>query len=110
MPDLGPEGARLILRDEPDGILYMALHGELSEEMARAMVGAFRRMADSGREVLVLSDMHHAGPLPPGPRKTTADEMRTARLDAVAIIGAAFSVRVIATLAAKGVQLLTSRS
>ncbi|MGK3959623.1 hypothetical protein WMF38_42085 [Sorangium sp. So ce118] len=36
--------------------------------------------------------------------------MRTARLDAVAIIGAAFSVRVIATLAAKGVQLLTSRS
>ncbi|WP_437620102.1 hypothetical protein [Sorangium sp. So ce1151] len=36
--------------------------------------------------------------------------MRTARLDAVAILGAAFSARVIATLAAKGVQLLTSRS
>ncbi|XXT16919.1 STAS/SEC14 domain-containing protein [Sorangium sp. So ce429] len=103
-------GARLELREEPDGILFVAFEGALSDEMARAITAAFQRLSDSGRDVLVLSDARRNESIPPSARKALANGMRSSRLDAVAAFGSSFSVRVIATLTAKSVQLLTQHS
>ncbi|WP_437486658.1 STAS/SEC14 domain-containing protein [Sorangium sp. So ce1014] len=110
MSGVGLENAYPEARDEPDGILRVSLHGDLTDDRARALVGALRRVAESGREVLVLADADHTGAIPPSARKVVAEELRSARIDAVAIIGAGFSVRVILTLLAKGVQMLTGQS
>ncbi|XXX78207.1 STAS/SEC14 domain-containing protein [Sorangium sp. So ce134] len=109
MSDLGLKDACLDLREEPDGILRVALRGDLTEDRARAVIGALRRMAEGGRDVLVLADARHMGSIPASARKVSAEEMRTARIDAVAIIGASFSMRVVLTLVAKGVHLLTGQ-
>ncbi len=110
MSGVGLENACPDVRDEPDGILRVALHGDLTDDRARAVVGALRRVAESGREVLVLADADHTGALPPSARKAVAEELRSVRIDAVAILGAGFSLRVILTLLAKGVQILTGQS
>ncbi|XXX74503.1 STAS/SEC14 domain-containing protein [Sorangium sp. So ce134] len=109
MSDVDVKGSRLDLREEPDGILLAALHGDMSEDMMRALATAMRRAAESGREVLVLGDLRRAGVIPAAVRRVAAEEMRAARLDAAAIVGASFSVRVVVTLTTKGVQLLTGR-
>ncbi|WP_437314872.1 STAS/SEC14 domain-containing protein [Sorangium sp. So ce385] len=109
MSDVDAKGARLDLHEGPDGILYIALHGDMSEDMMRAMMAALRRTVEGGREVLVLGDLRRAGVIPALARKMAAEEMRTARLDAAAAVGASFSVRVVVTLVTKGVQLLTGR-
>ncbi|WP_437809326.1 STAS/SEC14 domain-containing protein [Sorangium sp. So ce1078] len=110
MSDVDGKGSRLDLREEPDGILCVALHGDMSEETMRAMMAALRRVAESSREVLVLGDLRRAGTIPAPARKVAAEVMHTARLDVAAAVGASFSVRVVVTLTTKGVQLLTGRS
>ncbi|WP_437938842.1 STAS/SEC14 domain-containing protein [Sorangium sp. So ce341] len=110
MNDLGLKGASPGVRDEPDGILHVTIDGEFREERLRAIFGVFRRAAESGREVLVLADMRQAGLLAAPARKATTEEVRCTRLDAVAILGASFSLRVVLGLLAKGVQMLTGRS
>ncbi|WP_437600701.1 STAS/SEC14 domain-containing protein [Sorangium sp. So ce590] len=110
MSGVSLENACPDLRDEPDGILRLEIHGDVTGDRARTILGALRRLAESGREVLVLADARHTGAIPPSVRKVVAEEVRSARIDAVAILGAGFSLRVILTLLAKGVQLLTGRS
>ncbi|WP_437761613.1 STAS/SEC14 domain-containing protein [Sorangium sp. So ce281] len=109
MSDLGLNDASPDVRDEPDGILRVAIHGEVTEDRARAVLGAVRRVAESGCDVLVLADTRHTGPLSAAARKVVTEEVRAARIDAVAIIGASYSLRVVMTLLAKGVQMLTGR-
>ncbi|WP_437938841.1 STAS/SEC14 domain-containing protein [Sorangium sp. So ce341] len=109
MSDLGFQDACLDVRDEPDGILRVALRGDLTDDRARAVIGVLRRAAESGRDVLVLADVRHTGSIPASARKVSAEEMRTARVDAVAIVGASFSQRVVVTLLAKGVHILTGQ-
>ncbi|WP_437744184.1 STAS/SEC14 domain-containing protein [Sorangium sp. So ce302] len=109
MSDLGPNDASPDVRDEPDGIVRVAIHGEVTEDRARAVLGVIRRVAESGCDVLVLADVRHMGPVSAPVRKAVTEEMRGARVDAVAIIGASFSLRVVMTLLAKGVQMLTGR-
>ncbi|WP_437999299.1 STAS/SEC14 domain-containing protein [Sorangium sp. So ce185] len=109
MSDLGLKGASPDVRDEPDGILHVTIDGEFREERLRAIFGVFRRVAESGREVLVLADMRQAGLLTAPARKATTEEVRSTRVDAVAILGASFSLRVVLGLLAKGVQMLTGR-
>lgn len=109
MSDLGLKDAGFDVRAEPDGILRVAVHGDLTEERARAIIGALRRVGESGREVLLLADAHHLGAFPASTRKVVAEEMRSTRVDAVAIIGVNFSLRVVLTLLAKGVQIVTGR-
>ncbi|WP_437318071.1 STAS/SEC14 domain-containing protein [Sorangium sp. So ce385] len=109
MSDLGPQDACLDVRDEPDGILRVALRGDLTDDRARAVIGVLRRAAESGRDVLVLADVRHTGSIPASARKVSSEEMRTARVDAVAIVGASFSQRVVVTLLAKGVHILTGQ-
>ncbi|WP_437620640.1 STAS/SEC14 domain-containing protein [Sorangium sp. So ce1151] len=109
MSDVGLENAYPEVREEPDGILRVEVHGDLTDDRARAVVGALRRVAESGREVLALADMRHTGAIPASARKVMAEELRTARPDAVAIIGAGFSLRVVVALLAKGVHMLTGQ-
>ncbi|WP_437648281.1 hypothetical protein [Sorangium sp. So ce362] len=52
MNDFGLEDVGLDVRDEPDGIVRVSLHGDFTEERARAIIGALRRVAESRREVL----------------------------------------------------------
>lgn len=107
MSGVGLENACPDVRDEPDGVLRVSLHGYLTDDRARAIVGVLRRVAESGREVLLLVDTRHTRVIPPSARKAVTEELRSARLDAVAIIGAGFSLRVVLTLLAKGAQMLT---
>ncbi|CAN90848.1 hypothetical protein predicted by Glimmer/Critica [Sorangium cellulosum So ce56] len=109
MSDLGPKDASPDVRDEPDGILRVEVHGEVTEDRARAVLGAIQRVSESGRDVLVLADARHMGPVSAQARKAVTEEMRGARVDAVAIIGASFSMRVIMALLAKGVHMLTGQ-
>ncbi|WP_437531862.1 STAS/SEC14 domain-containing protein [Sorangium sp. So ce726] len=109
MSDLGPEDASLDVREEPDGILRLEIHGELTEDRARVLVAALQRASEGGRDVLLLADVRRMGSFLAPARKVTADGVRSARIGAVAIIGPSFSLRVIATLIAKGVQMLTSQ-
>jgi hypothetical protein len=109
MSDLGLNDVSPDVRDEPDGILRVAIHGEVTEDRARAVLGVIRRVAESGRDVLVLADMRHTGPLSAPARKVVTEGARAARIDAVAIIGASYSLRVVLTLLAKGVQMITGR-
>ena len=110
MSDPGPEDVSLSLREDPEGFLCTVVEGDLSDEMARAIAVACRRLSDSGREVLVLCDTRRTGTISPSARKVMANEMRAVRFDAIAIFGASFAVRVISTLAAKSVQILTHQS
>ncbi|WP_437611016.1 STAS/SEC14 domain-containing protein [Sorangium sp. So ce834] len=107
--DLGLKDACLDVRDEPDGILRVAVHGDLTDDRARAVIGVLRRAAHDGRDVLVLADVRHTGSIPASARRISAEEMRTARIDAVAIVGASFPLRVVVTLLAKGVHILTGQ-
>ncbi|WP_437578276.1 STAS/SEC14 domain-containing protein [Sorangium sp. So ce887] len=109
MSGVGLENACPDVRDEPDGIVRLEIHGDVTDDRARALVGVLRRMAESGREVLVLADARHTGAIPASARKAAAEELRSVRLDAVAIVGAGFSLRVVVTLLSKGVHLLTGK-
>ncbi|WP_437733570.1 STAS/SEC14 domain-containing protein [Sorangium sp. So ce1335] len=100
----------LELREEPDGILHVTVDGELSEEIARSIAAASRRIAESGREVLVLTDVSRIKAIPHDVRKLMASGTLAARHDAVAIVGASFTLRVVAMLSARSLSLLTSRS
>ncbi|WP_437509326.1 STAS/SEC14 domain-containing protein [Sorangium sp. So ce1099] len=110
MHDPDPRHSVLELREEPDGILHVAVNGDLSEEIARSIAAASRRMAESGREVLVLADVSRIKAIPPGVRKLMASGAVAARHDAVAVLGASFTLRVVATLTSRSLRLLTSRS
>ncbi|WP_437944936.1 STAS/SEC14 domain-containing protein [Sorangium sp. So ce296] len=109
MSDLGPEDASPEVHEEPDGLLRLTMRGELTEDRARAIFTVLRRVAESGRDVLVLADAHHMGIIPPLARKVLTEEVRSARIDAVALVGASFSVRVIVALLAKGIHMITGR-
>ncbi|MDC0680777.1 MULTISPECIES: STAS/SEC14 domain-containing protein [Sorangium] len=109
MSDLGLKDASSDVRDDPDGIVRVVIHGEVSEDRVRAVLGAIRRVAESGRDVLVLADARHMGPISASARKAVTEEVRSTRVDAVAMIGASFSMRVIVALLAKGVQMLTGQ-
>ncbi|WP_437907045.1 STAS/SEC14 domain-containing protein [Sorangium sp. So ce327] len=109
MSDLGLNAASPDVRNDPDGIVRVAIHGEVTEDRVRAVLGAIRRVAEGGRDVLVLADARHMGPVSALARKAVTEEMRGARVDAVAMIGASFSMRVIVALLAKGVQMLTGQ-
>ncbi|WP_437895699.1 STAS/SEC14 domain-containing protein [Sorangium sp. So ce124] len=110
MSDPRPEGARLDLREEPDGVLFITVVGDISEQMARTITAACQRLRDSGRDVLVLSDARGNGAISPQARKAFAEGLSSARLDAVALFGASFSLRVIGTLIFKSMNLLAQRS
>lgn len=107
MSDPGRKDVSFDVREEPDGILWVKVQGELTEDGARAILGAVRRVAESGRDALVLADMRHMGPIPAPARKVITEEVRRSRVDAVALIGASFSLRAIVMLLGKGVQMLT---
>ncbi|XXT16920.1 STAS/SEC14 domain-containing protein [Sorangium sp. So ce429] len=110
MSDPGPEEASSSFRDDPDGFLFTVTVGDISEDTGRAIAVACRRLMDSGREVLVLSDAHRTGTITPSARKAMADGLRGVRFDAIAVFGASFPLRVVSTLAAKTVQILTGQS
>jgi len=109
MSDPRPAGARFELREEPDGLLVIATDGDVLEDNARALVDAFQRLTDSGREVLVLADARRCGAVAPAARKVYLDGLRSARLDGIAVFGAGFHIRVMATLIVKSINLLTKR-
>jgi hypothetical protein len=109
MSDPRAAGARFELREEPDGTLFIATDGDVLEDNARALVDAFQRLTDGGREVLLIADARRCGAVTPSARKVYLDGLRSARLDAIAIFGASFSVRVMATLIMKSINLLTKR-
>jgi hypothetical protein len=110
MSDAAPAEASSVLREDPDGFLCTAVDGDISDELARAIAAACKRMSDGGRAVLVLSDARRTGAFPASARKVMVDGLRSVRFDAIALFGASFSVRVIALLAAKSVQILTRQS
>ena len=108
----GPDPGRgvLELHEEPDGILHVRVDGALSEEIARSIAAASRRIAESGREGLVLADVSRMKVIPQAVRKLMASGTLDARHGAVAIVGASFTLRVAAMLTARSLNLLTSRS
>ncbi|WP_437828656.1 STAS/SEC14 domain-containing protein [Sorangium sp. So ce1153] len=111
MSDPGAEDASSsLLREDPDGFLFTVTVGDISEDTARAIADACRRLMDSGREVLVLSDASRTGTILPSARKAMADSLRGVRFDAIAVFGGSFPLRVVSTLAAKTVQILTGQS
>ncbi|MGK3974313.1 STAS/SEC14 domain-containing protein [Sorangium sp. So ce118] len=110
MHDPDPRHSVLELREEPDGILHVAVNGDLSEEIARSIAAASQRIAESGREVLVLADVSRLKAIPADVRKLMSSGRVAARHDAVAIVGASFTLRVVATLTSRSLRLLTSRS
>ncbi|WP_437731673.1 STAS/SEC14 domain-containing protein [Sorangium sp. So ce1335] len=110
MSDPGRADASPWLREDPDGFLYTELEGDLTEEAARAVAAACRRVNDSGREVLMLCDGRHTGTVAASSRKALVDGLRTVRFRAIAIFGASFPVRVISTLAMKSVQILNRKA
>ncbi|WP_234023204.1 STAS/SEC14 domain-containing protein [Sorangium cellulosum] len=110
MHDPDPRHGVLELREEPEGILYVSVHGDLSVGIACSIAEASQRIAGSGREVLVLADVRRMNAIPHDVRKLMASGTLRARHDAVAIVGASFAVRVVATLTSRSLSLLTSRS
>jgi hypothetical protein len=110
MRDALIEDANPALREDAEGILCTAIDGDISDETARAIAAACRRLSDSGRQVLVLSDARRTGTISASARKVMAEELRNVRFDAIALFGASFAVRVVSTLAAKTVQLLSRQS
>lgn len=80
--------------------------GDLSEDMARALAVACRRINESGRDVLMLCDARRMGTVPAPTRKAMADGFRPVRFIAIAVFGASFTVRVISTLAMKSIQIV----
>ncbi|WP_437969237.1 STAS/SEC14 domain-containing protein [Sorangium sp. So ce260] len=110
MHDPDPRHGVLELREEPDGILHITVEGDLSEEIVRAVAAASQRIAESGRDVLVLTDVSRMKAVPHDVRKLMASGTLGARHDAVAIVGASFSLRVIAILTSRSLSLLGLRS
>ncbi|MGK3986111.1 STAS/SEC14 domain-containing protein [Sorangium sp. So ce136] len=111
MSDPGVEGASSsLLREDPDGFLFTVTEGDISEDTARAIAAACRRLMESGREVLVLSDASRTGTILPSARKAMAEGLRGVHFDAIAVFGGSFPLRVVSTLAAKTVQILTGQS
>ncbi|XXX72974.1 STAS/SEC14 domain-containing protein [Sorangium sp. So ce134] len=110
MHDPDPRRGVLDLREEPDGILHVTAHGDLSEEIARSIAAASRRIAESGREVLVLADVSRMSAVPHDVRQLIASGALEARHDAVAVVGASFSLRVVAMLTLRSLRLLRLRS
>ncbi|WP_437725475.1 STAS/SEC14 domain-containing protein [Sorangium sp. So ce861] len=109
MSEHGTKDESVDVHEEPDGVLRLTIRGELTEDRARAVFTVIRRVAESGRHVLVLADARHMGIIPPLARKVLTEEVRSARVDAVALVGASFSVRVIVALLAKGIHMITKR-
>ncbi|WP_044966417.1 MULTISPECIES: STAS/SEC14 domain-containing protein [Sorangium] len=110
MSDPRIDDASRALCEDAEGILCTAIEGDISDDTARAIAAACRRLSESGRAVLVLSDARRTGTISASARKVMAEELRGVRFDAIAVFGASFAVRVVSTLAAKSVQILTRQS
>ncbi|WP_437276297.1 STAS/SEC14 domain-containing protein [Sorangium sp. So ce375] len=95
------------LREDAEGILCCAIEGDISDLIARSLCAVFRRVSDSGREVLVLADARRVGTLTAAARKVLAEELGGVHFSGVAVFGASFPVRVVTTLAARSVQFFT---
>ncbi|WP_437776782.1 STAS/SEC14 domain-containing protein [Sorangium sp. So ce1097] len=110
MSDPRRADARPWFREDPDGFMYTHVDGDLSEDMARALAAACRRINESGREVVMICDARRMGTVPAPTRKAMAEGFRPVRFIAIAVFGASFTVRVISTLAMKSIQIVNRQA
>lgn len=83
---------------EPPDTTVWRFRGDVSEDVMRALTYHEKRLIETRSYVLKLVDMRFAGNMSSGARKAGAAKVHDVPVQAVAIFGANFAVRVVANL------------
>lgn len=83
--------------ESPDTSVWR-FHGDVSEEMMRALTHREKQLIEGQPYLLKLVDMTRAGTISAGARKAGAEKVHEIPVLAVAIFGANFAIRVLANL------------
>lgn len=93
--------------EEVDDILITRFHGDFTLELAEKLQPLTNAMAARYGYRLLLLDLEHLGTITPEARRYLAKDQQRERKDgSVAIVGATFSIRTVATMLIKAVSLL----
>lgn len=95
-PYSGPSAFRF----EPPDVLYVETVGDISDDEMGALLREMGRLTE-GRDFLLLDNISRIGKISPGARKRATEEVDDLRIRGIAVYGASFSQRVIATLLAR---------
>ena len=93
--------------DESSFIIAMQASGELDERAARALCTEFRRRSAATGSAFLFADFSGVTSMGAAARKAVLEELRDVRLDAVAVLGASFQIRVLSMLIARVLQMFT---
>lgn len=94
------------LRLEPPDIMFVTNDGDVSAEEATAISAQLEAFAQGKDLLLVLFNVERGKSVAPQARKEIVDSMSRLPVGGVAMVGAAFSQRVLATLMSKAMLLL----
>ena len=97
--------ARLLI--DSSGIVVFRPKGDVDEEAMIEFLAVIRRGAEPTGSALILCDLSDARSVGPAARGLVLDALRDVRMEAVAIVGASFHMRVLVILVAKAFRVVT---
>jgi hypothetical protein len=95
---------------EPPDVVHVATVGDVSGEEMSALLREMGRLAAGCGHFFLLNDVSKMGTLTPEGRKRATEEVDALALRGIAVYGAAFSQRVVATLMARLLNMFARAS
>ncbi|HLM72483.1 MAG TPA: STAS/SEC14 domain-containing protein [Polyangiaceae bacterium] len=94
------------IRLEPPDLCFVTNDGDISVEDATAIMSRIRDFAGGKRRVFLLFDGTRSGNMAPEARKAVVDTVGKLPIGGIAIFGATFTNRVVATLILKAIGII----
>jgi hypothetical protein len=94
------------IRIEPPDLCFVTNNGDISIEDAAALMSRVGAVAGVNRRVFLLFDVTRSGNMAPEARKAVVDTLGKLPVGGIAIFGATFTIRVVATLILKAIGII----
>jgi hypothetical protein len=101
LPYEGPS----VFRFEPPDVVYVETAGDITEEEMSALLREMGRLSEGREYFFLLDDISRIGKISPEARRRATEEVDALPMRGIAVFGAKFSQRVLATLLAKLLSL-----
>lgn len=96
-----PYSGPSVFRFEPPDVVHVATVGDVSGDEMAALLREMGRLAAGREHFFLLDDISQIGKISPEARKLATEEVDSLKMRGIAVFGAKFSQRVIATLLAR---------
>lgn len=96
------------IRFEPPDLVFVINDGEISRDQATELIGRVQVFAEGKDRVFLMFDLERSGHIEPAARKIVVDSFGRMRVGGIAMFGASFTHRVIASLMMKATGIFFS--